>query len=451
LRAKRAEKGDASAGGAGRHGAPPGGLRPRRIVRAPAAVLALALCRPLGAAEPFTLEACFELARARSESLRVQEAEVGAAEARRREALGGALPRLGFFFNDTFQDAGGQGGDGEGNRNSARRERPEAGLRLSQPLFSGFRESRATAGFAAAGERERWRLERAARLLFLDVARAFYAVILYEADLEDVRATVGLSRDRVKELEERVRLGKTRESELLSAESQLASLRAEESESLANLRAAREELALLTGRDFSSAALEDRLPRVEGAEPLPFLLEKTGERADVKAQRAEVEARRRSADALRGAYWPSADVRGNYYVKRTGFQEPIDWDVVFSLDVPLYQGGSAAARTRQAVFARRQAEWELERLARAARSEAAVAHSNVEASVARSARLEEAAEKAEKSYRLLEREYRRGLANNLELLQALDALARTRRDFHRALVQGKLDWIHLKVATEELP
>jgi outer membrane protein len=413
--------------------------------------LSLYLSAPGAAMQNLTLQHCFELAREQSESLRVQETEIEAAEARAREALGGALPRLNVLFTETLQDTRGVDEGDEGRDGNIRRDRPEARLRLSQPLFSGFREFRTVSSLAATREGEQWRYQRASRLLFLDVARAFYSVVLLETDLTDVRAVVDLSRTRVKELGERVRLGKSRESELLSAESQLAALQAEEAETLGDLAAAREALSFLTGKDLGTAPLEDSVPRVEKAEPLDPLLARSATRTDVRAQRADVESRRDAVRVARGAYFPSAGVAGSYYLKRTGIQEPVDWDVIFSLDMPIYQGGSAAARTKQARAALQQAELELARLERGVSTEVRTAHAALERSVARSASLERAAEKAERSYRLLAREYRLGLANNLELLQGLDAYTRTRRDFHQAVIQGKLDWLQLKVAAEELP
>ena len=64
--------------------------------------------------------------------------------------------------------------------------------------------------------------------LFKDVAQAFYIVVSVETALKNIRTLIVLTEDRVTELKKNVRLGKSRDSEVLASESQLYALKASE-------------------------------------------------------------------------------------------------------------------------------------------------------------------------------------------------------------------------------
>lgn len=400
-----------------------------------------------------TLSQCVAWAQEESETLALQQAEIDLQAARYREALGAFFPSLHFQFTDTFQDVSGvnnsNNNSGSGNT-STRRERPEAKLHLRQPLFSGFREFNAMRGYEAGGRQQRLLHRRVANQLYLDVAQVFYTVVLLEQDLADVRALSGLMDERLRELRGRIRLGKSRDSELLTVESQSAVIKAELEEIAGNILVARQALSFLTGRDMALSPLADGL---EPGDPGPVenYTVRAASRTDVLAEREALEVQRHTLNFARGAYWPTADVAGNYYLKRVGNQEPIDWDVIFSLDVPIFQGGAARAQVRAAKLLLRQAELRLRRAARNAESEIRTAHLTLKRTMTRTQNLREASEKARRSYTLQTREYRLGLVNNLDVLSALDALTTTERAYDRARFQAKIDWLQLKLAAEDLP
>src|ERR1019366_3166849 len=48
----------------------------------------------------------------------------------------------------------------------------------------------------------------------------------------------------------------------------------------------------------------------------------------------------------RGAHYPILGATGRYYTERVGFLTDVRWDATFTLDVPLYEGGSSQALVR---------------------------------------------------------------------------------------------------------
>jgi outer membrane protein len=397
-----------------------------------------------------TLDDGYRLALRQSEALRGRAERIEQAEARYGQALGAALPRLSFNASQLYQDAGGRSDSGVGSNLTLRR-RPESKFTLRQPLFSGFREFAAMSASRAEQSGERRRLERARALLYLDVARAFYLVLQTERDLANLDVLLGLLDDRLRELRERERLGKSRRSELLSLESRRDAVAAERSLTDGDAASARELLAFLTGEDVSGARLEDPLPDDFPPDAEAPLLEKADARADVLAFRDDVEARRQELRVAKGAFYPNAGLLGNYYTKRVGTQSAIDWDVLLSLEVPLFQGGATRAQAREARSRLTEAELAWEEVRREARREVKDARVRLAASLEQAAGLRSAFAKAEESYRLHVKEYRLGLVNNLEVLQALDEMESRKRDSDRAAIRGKLLRFELLSAAEALP
>ncbi|MBI2070969.1 MAG: TolC family protein [Elusimicrobia bacterium] len=406
--------------------------------------------RPSGASAALTLMECYRLALEQSENLKAQEQRIRQAGRRKRQALGTLLPDLSFNASEFFQDSKSRAGS-DATSNLTRRERPEAKVTLRQPLFSGWREFSALSSFKSERERERYLLDRASTLLFLDVGRTFYLILQLEKDEANLSRSADLIRERILELRERERLGKSRRSEILSAQSQLDAIEAQRTIIGADKAEAINLLLFLTGRDSLEIRLSDDLPAVEIVETQDHLVARAQRRSDLEALRQEIEIKRQAVRAARAAYYPSAGLLGNYYTKRVGAQQNIDWDVLLSLELPLYQGGAARARVAETESQLDEARLNYDRRLREIRLEIRAALLRLRASISRAQSLKSAFEKADESYRLQVEEYRRGLVNNLEVLQALNNMQDRKRDYDRELLQTKLDWLQVKTVTEEWP
>ena len=203
--------------------------------------------------------------------------------------------------------------------------------------------------------------------------------------------------------------------------------------------------------NMARAVLKDGLEEVAPFDSEEGFLAIAGGRSDVRAQEREIESARQEVRLARGAFYPSAGFLGNYYAKRVGTQRNIDWDALFSVDLPLFQGGTARALVREAGSRLKESELRLQELRRDIRREVREAARRVNASVAGSKRLRSAFEKAAESYRLQVGEYRLGLVNNLEVLQVMNDMQDRKRDLDRALIESKVHWLELKTAAEDLP
>ena len=405
-------------------------------------VFTFALGSPLAAAEetpPLTLDDCVALALKRSETIAIQQELIRQTEGRFLQALSGALPRASFHASEKRQDA-------TGDSAFTLREVPERKFTLTQPLFSGFKEFAAMGGSRAERRERTLEKARAEQLLFVDVSDAFYLLREQREDLgtlERIRATlIG----RIDELEERQRIGRSRPSEVVSVEAQLRRTEAEMELVRNQETTARQLLEFLTG-----------LPRVDAVvDPAPALpplateeayLQQADARPDVRAAEEAWRVTKAGVGVARAGFWPTLDLENNYYTKRVGNARDIDWDVLLTVDVPLFQGGKTVGAVHEASSLSRQSKLRFDETKRKATLDIRDTYATLRGTIDQHLALERALAAAEENYRLEVQDYRLNLVNNLEVLQALEALQEARRDVIHTTYDAKRKYGQLLAAT----
>jgi len=325
-----------------------------------------------------------------------------------------------------------------------------ARVTATQPLFRGFREFaslRQTKALIGAQTEDYF---NARVQLFKDVAENFYNVLSIEQDLRNIDAQINQNLQRQKELDDRIRIGRSRQSEVLTLQSAISTLRAQVEQLHGQLRTAREALAFLSGLD-PTVPLDDTeaLPGIDA--PVADYLGRAELRPDVKAAQQRLTAAQENISVARGAYAPSVDLNGNYYLDRTGDLRDVDWDVQIALTVPLYAGGSLQSKVREAASQRAQAELSLSQVSRQAEQEIRALYQSVVFDRSQLDALAKATETARRNYEIQSREYRLGLVTNLDVLQALTAYQENQRALDRARYVAKLNYVTLQAAAVRRP
>ncbi|OGR78185.1 MAG: hypothetical protein A3I11_01305 [Elusimicrobia bacterium RIFCSPLOWO2_02_FULL_39_32] len=402
-------------------------------------------------AETLNLSQCYLLALRNSETILIQTQKIIQTDENYKQTLSSIFPHLNFIFTQFYQDTSGvdTGSSGVGGT-FTRKDRPEGKLTLRQPIFAGLKEFYGMSALKHESKKETFLLQHLAKLLFREVANSFYKILELEKELKNVQTALNLTQSRVKELRERVRLGKSRHSELLSLESEEATLQSTVEQLKGEISTAKEEFSFLLGLPLETTGLLDEL-KLEEVKPLPELLKKASSKTEIKALEEELKSKKSQMKLAQGNFYPTLNLLGNYYTKRVGFQEQIDWDLLFTLDFPIFQGGTNLASLKLAVSQAQQIELELKKLYRKQESEIKKAYTFFHTSLAQSNVLEEALKKANESYELHVKEYRLGLVNNMEVLQAIHSLQDAQHRLDKTMIQTKLNYLQLKIALEELP
>ncbi len=381
-----------------------------------------------------TLADCDTLALHQSETIAIQQERIKETEGRFLQAMSAALPRASFVLSDKRQD-------GSGGSAFTLRDVPENRFTFSQPLFSGLKEFAAMAGSRAEHRQRVNERRRAEQVLLADVANAFYVLREQREDLQTLETTRLALLQRIDELEQRERLGRSRPSEVISAEAQLRRVEAELESARGLETAARQLLEFLIGRESLPAIVEAAAAFPPPLDPEPAYVSAAASRPDVLAAEQAWRVARQQVVIAQAKFWPTVGLEGNYYTRRVGVASDVDWDALLKVDVPLFQGGQALGGRREFASRARQEQLRYVQTKRAAALQAQDAYAKLAAGLARRAALEQAQTAAEEDYRLQMEDYRLNLVNNLNVLQSLQALQDARREaLHAAYESKRLYW-----------
>lgn len=396
------------------------------------------------AAADLTLDAYFAAALTRSEVIATQGELIRQAEERYRQANATRYPTLSGIGTYTRQDRGAI------NTIISPTRQTNARLALNQPVFRGLREFAALRQTQALVDAQGEDYRQARIQLFRDVAQNFYDILAIEQDLQNLDEQIEQNRQREAELQDRMRIGRSRASEVLTVQATISTLRAQVESRKAEIGAAREAFAFLSGLP-AATPLRDTEVLPAAPDAIDVYLARLPLRPDVQAARKRLDAAQENVAVVRGEHWPSLDLNANRYLERSGNLENVDWDVQLELTVPLYAGGNVQSRVRETLSQREQAALAVSQVERQAEQEIRTLHQTVALDRNQLTALEQATEAARKNYAAQQRDYRLGLVTNLDVLQALTAFQENDRALDRARYAAKLNLLQLEAAAVRRP
>lgn len=398
---------------------------------------------PASGAQDLTLDDYFNAALSRSEVVASQAESIRQAEEHYKQATSALLPTVNGVASYTWQEP--LSIATPSTSTTLLSYQPLAKLTATQPLFRGFREFAALRQTQALLNAQNDDYLNARVQLFKDVVQSFYNVLSIEQDLRNYDAEIKQDLDRETELNARVRIGRSRVSEVLTVQSTISALRAQVESLQGQLKVARETFAFLSGLD-ATTPLNDTEALPNQLEPVDTYLARLALRPDVKASQKRLAAARENVSVAKGANLPSVDLNGNYYLDRPGVLKDVNWDVQIALTVPIYAGGLLQSKTREALSQSTQAELTASQVSRQAGQEIRSLYESVVFDRSQLTALEKANEAAQANYEAQRRDYRLGLVTNLDVLQALTASQESQRTLDRARYATKLDYLRLQVS-----
>ncbi len=398
------------------------------------------------------LDECFSMAVRRSETLQMKEEDINVAAAKFRQALGGILPQISFKASEMIQDvptADQVANAGSISNTFLRRDTPNTAFNMTQSIFSGLKEWRAMAGLKASQDRLKHEHQRAAQLLYQDVAQSFYIVLQVQNDVAILNRQHGVLQKRVAVLRERVLIGRSRKSEIAAAEAQEANVAAILSQMKGTLAVTREMLEFLTGVTAVQQLRDTHTP--SKSDTLDNLLIHSDTREDVLAAVSGVEEANSNLKVAKSARSPTVSLSANYYPYRVGFYNQIKWDTTFNLTVPLYLGGSTKAQIDQAKSQLASSQLNEQLARRQSEKDIRSAYATWRSALEQAASYNRAAQKNRENYSAQAGDYEHNLVSNLEVLQAFNDWLTTERMANQLRHQAQLNYVQVLVAAGRIP
>jgi TolC family type I secretion outer membrane protein len=412
----------------------------------PLLLIAVSLATPAWAEGP-SLQDALAAAYARNPSLAAARAELRATDEKLPEALSGWRPSIAAEagVGSSRQEVVGTGTDTLAPR--------DMGIKLSQPLFRGFRTLAARDQAEAQVKAGRAALEGAEQEVLFAAARAYLDVVEDLKVLDLTRGQEELLRAEKEQTAARLAAGEATKTDLSQAEARLQAAHAARSEAEGALARDRASYRRVVGEEAGkpdASALIDA--PTQSAEETAAAAEKNS--PGVRAASFAEEASRAGVTQAEGALLPEVKLTGSL---SRGWEQSVmiptrqdEATVMARLTFPLYEGGADYARTRAAKERVTQRRLELQDARNAARELALRAWQNLD--VARAAKKAKASEIEATDLALqgVREERKAGTRTTLDLLNAEQEALNAKVAFVRAAHDEALALLQVRAASGAL-
>lgn len=362
-----------------------------------------------------SLQPYYQLALSRSGVLADQQEQVIQAEEHYKQAIGAQLPSLTGLASYTLAP------------NSTDQLLVKANA--SYPLFRGFRMVGAIKQNEHLVNAQKEARQWAALQLYTDVAQAVYLYAYLQQDIRLLIEQQSLLNKRLNELRGRVNIGRSRVTEVYSLDVSLIQLQTQGVAAASQLDAAESLLKFLTGQNIAV--------RVESTNnftllPLASYQARMDQRPDIKASMGRVESAKVFEQISKeGESTPQIDLNGNLYIVRPAPNQSTAWDAQIQMTLPNFLTDVAYSKTRESASIKKQAEIALTLLRRQASSDIETVYNHLIAEKKQLLLLEKAQQVSEKNVDTVINDYRLGLSNNLDVLQAMNAFIDIKRSLNK--------------------
>jgi outer membrane protein len=411
------------------------------------------------------LQTCFMLTAVRDDSLKIDMEDIEIARAQLSQSLAALWPTFTatnqqqfLHFNNSVSNGfsfsslgvGGAGGGavpttGITEVTNNRTYESQSNISMSYTVFNGGQNYNNVGASSEAVKAKRQTLAREYQTIYQDVAQAFYNVLQFEGDLVIQHDLIEALSARVDDLTQRVKLGRSRPSEMLQAQTDLANARETEEQDRGSDNAAEETLAFYIGIPAGHFVLKDT-GQFPSAKQLEYYLMQSGARPDILSQVDSLRQAERNLSVAKGELFPTVTANGNYLASQDPVSNQIDGTMTLQISMPIFDGGLILAQIHQNHETVRQSALNVEQLQRTADQDTRTAYVNFNASVAQVVVLREAARFAARNLEAQVEDYRRGVVSNLDVLTALQDYQTARAQLHNANMTARLDLINLHVA-----
>lgn len=378
--------------------------------------------------DPLSLADAAAITNALNERLSIEGESYLQALIDRQRAAAGLLPTADLAGVLTFResvDSGGDGADGGGSDGTFRSSSVlfDAGPRLQYTLLTGMTDLKLVRSAELTAEQRRWLLLDLRESILLELAQAYYNVLIAERQERVLLSSLAVQEERLRDIRARTEVGFARPLDVSQIESQVSGTRVQLLDAQERSANARSALALLTGVDTSASDLTDGLavdPTVPEMEALLGLA--AGQRQDLAAGAAIAAAVREEVDAEIGRYYPSVGLNLDYFLIRDTPPTDRDWLGLLTVNLPIFSAGRIDAGVRDAWSRFRQAVLDYSLTRREVRRDVEDARADLAATRARVDELNLQVRAAEQALHQAEGEYSVGLGTNLERITAQDDL-----------------------------
>ncbi len=295
-----------------------------------------------------------------------------------------------------------------------------------------------------SGQRKAAMLDLQSSLL-LEVAQTYYQVLSDDRSVTVLKQTLKVQQARVTMVKHEFEAGVALRLTVLQSQSDEANTRVQLTKARNNVVRGRATLAYLIGAANLNHArlLNDFNPTIH----LPTLaqLQKIAwsQRQDLKAAEDKVAAQAKNVQAAYEQYFPSLAINFDTFLYKGQFPTDSWWSGLFSVNMPLFEGGEIYADLRAAYSQYRQAMLAAHQLRRRIGEEVTIARADWLSGLQLEKNLKTEVTAAEAAYHQAEHSFKAGLATNLDVITAQDQELAAHLAYQQSRFQTRINLLNL--------
>ncbi len=314
-----------------------------------------------------------------------------------------------------------------------------------------FRDLPALQAAGSTAQRQRALLLDHQAVLMLDVAKTYFQVMRAEKQVEVLRYSIKVGRQRLTDIRVKQKAGVARPVDAALAEAQLAKTRGSLVGAKDDVHNGRAMLAFLIGVAAVNGPLTNGLnvpPMDWRAEPLLKLAD--AHRQDLIAAHEQVKIAAAMLEAAWGEYFPSVSLNLTHYLSGGTSPGDVDWTSLIRINVPIFSAGLIHQDVRTAYSRLRQARFAELHVRRQVVKDLRVAVDNLRSDSQQICQLGIEVKAAREGTRQADAGFDAGLGTNLERLVAEDGLLAAKLTLSTARFNQNVDYMRLLRVTGAL-
>lgn len=316
-------------------------------------------------------------------------------------------------------------------------------INLTQPLFRGLREFNALEASKYISQSKKFSKDSLLRELKTQFVVGYFSLLTLEKEQDLTKRLLEASRNRLKEIEGRVKIGKSKKADLYQARSQVFVAESSLAEVLAKIDTAFVNLSDLLGQQNISKQLKEPSQIGIKSEMTAISNHPNLKNIDLLKEVARLELK--SSKAL---HLPTLDLKGNYYLGGENFNSNKNWDASLNLTLPIYSGGGTNAAINDKALAINEIEHTYVYEKRSLETKALNLQVDFETGSKRLEFLRNAKDSLKVSYEEIQKEYNLGLVTTLDVIQSLNQYIDAEKNYFKTFFQIQSSAYNYKIMME---
>ncbi|MDD4932160.1 MAG: TolC family protein [Methylacidiphilaceae bacterium] len=392
------------------------------------------------------LAECYRLAAIRWDQLKIDYQTVRAQQAVVAQAQSAFLPQFSWQNMQSFQNTIGvlPTVGGVAVRTSA----PNGyfsfnSINSTWLLFDSLRQQNRVAAARATASAQTYTMQWDYQNLYLNVAQGFYQELNYEGSVFILEDQIAALRGLVNELQYRLKIGRSRPADVFQGQANLAAAVAAREGYIGLRNQYKAVLNYYLGIGPENIDLKET-QAFPGSQTLEEYLVHVGSRPDVLAQVQLLRSQKATLAVAIGEFGPRTALTGTYFLSHQP-DSPVVWNTNIVTTMPLFTGGLYTGYVRQEQALVHSAELQVENLKRTADENLRTAFALFNAAVGQVLQYREQVEVSALYYAAQRNDFRRGVAQLLDVLVALNTYQQARLSLHQTEMNARYQLVNLFV------